>query len=364
MTRVKKIFIEKIYPNIGVLYQTFIRTIFPLVLVFFYKDKLDIGLYGEFIAFKALVLPFVSLGQFNIYIIDNKQKVNNEKTLIYFLITLLISTIFFLIENKFISNNLFIIFLPFSLLELIRNQNLVLFKKTKELFFYETVSFAILIYPFIFIDKLTIELVIIFKVLSVIVSSLIFFILILKNTKHRLKINLKDILYGLSFVPNKMITNSVDYILLTSSLKLGQDFQNNYYYLRKIAGIPQLFLSVKNSVLLRESYKNAGIKILKHPFSYLPYLFIGISLILMFFNFNLSSIIIHLSILDLCIGINYYIFLNKKIGSLYIINIIPIFILLINFIYPNLFYTLIIIYAATKFILSYYLVKKSIRKLV
>jgi hypothetical protein len=325
---------------------------------------LNIGLYGEFIAFKALVLPLVSLGQFNIYIIDNKEKVNNEKTLIYFLITLLISTIFFIIENKFLSNYLLIIFMAFSLLELIRNQNLVLFKKTKELFFYETLSFAILIYPFIFIDKLTIKLVIIFKVISVIVSGLIFLILILKNTKHRLKINSKDILYGLSFVPNKMITNSVEYILLNSSFKLGQDFQNNYYYLRKIAGIPQLLLGLKNSVLLKKSYKNAGIKLLKQPFSYLPYFFIGLSLILMFFNSYLSSIIIHLAILDLCIGINYYIFLNKKIVSLYIINIIPIFILLINFIYPNLFYILIIIYAATKFILSYYLVKKSIRKLV
>ena len=133
--------------------------------------------------------------------------------------------------------------------------------------------------------------------------------------------------------------------------------------MRKIAGIPQLLLSVKNAVLLKESYKNAGIKLLKRPFSYLPYFFIGLALILIFFNPNLSSIIIHLAILDLCIGINYYIFLNKKIASLFIINIIPIFILLINFIFPSLFYTIIILYAVTKFILSYYLVKKSFRKL-
>lgn len=355
---------NKIYSNFGILFQVFSKTIFPLILVLFYRDDLNVGIYGEFIAFTSFVLPFVSLGQFNIYIIDNKDNVNHEKVLSYFILTILISLIFIFFDNKFIETYLFIIFLPFSFLELVKNQHLILHKKTKELIFYECIAQVILLYPFIFKDTLAIEDIILFKVTSVIIANSIFFIQLLINTKHSFKLSSTDILFGISFIPNKMITNSVDYILLNTSLRLGNVFQNNYYFLRKIAGVVQLFFGLKNAIFLKESYKNAGIKLLKLPFSYLAYFIIAITPLVMFFNFNLSLILIHLAFLDLCIGINYYIFLNKKTFSLYIINIVPIMILSLNFLFPNLFYLLIVVYAITKFILSYYVVKKSTRKLV
>ena len=280
MTRLKKFLLSRY----GILVKSVLAAFFPLSLIALASGSTSLGLYGEFMSQTSFIIPFLSLGQLNLFTIENRESPSLVKVPINFAVVLLFGLLIIPLHDiLFVPGNVYIywVYLGFFFINMMRNFHDTIERNNGMMILHELLLYVPSLIYILCSEEWNVMVVIYIRMYSTIASGIIFCMRYPKVWMNIKSLTSNDLSTGILFIPSKMLGSLLDYVAYRYTGGLSLEAQNEFFKYRKIAGVMVSLLELKNQMLLKFSYSQRSYMLLFTRWAYLDIFFLLIALVIL-----------------------------------------------------------------------------------